>query len=251
MPPGRPFARPPATARHPGGSMAAMTLRHTLRENRGFLLFLLSFALLRTAVADWNPIPSASMRPTLLEGDVVLVNRLAYDLKLPLTDRVLLPLAEPRRGDVVTFSSPVDGTRLIKRIVGLPGDRIALQGDLLVVNGAPAPRADVHTAGETLAPGWVVDAVHATEMLAGRAHAVQWLPSVRAQQDFAAVTVPAGHYFMLGDNRDNSHDSRFIGMVPREKLIGRAHRVLVAADWRGEDGWRLAPRPRRWGLAIE
>lgn len=250
MPPGRPFARPAATAPRWGASIAAMTLRHTLRENRGFLLFLLSFALLRTAVADWNPIPSASMRPTLLEGDVVLVNRLAYDLKLPLTDRVLLHLDDPRRGDVVTFSSPADGTRLIKRLVGLPGDRVALRGGVLFINGQPASRADVHTAGETLAPGWVVDAVRATETLAGRAHAVQWLPAVPAQRDFGVVTVPAGHYFMLGDNRDNSEDSRFIGMVPREQLIGRAHHVLVAADWRGEEGWRLAPRLARWGMAI-
>lgn len=250
MRPGRPFTPRLAAAPGGGASMAAMTPRHLLRENRGFLLFLLSFALLRTAVADWNPIPSASMRPTLLEGDVVLVNRLAYDLKLPLTDRVLLPLAEPRRGDVVTFSSPVDGTRLIKRIVGLPGDRIALRDNLLFINDQPAPQAQAHWAGETLAPGWVVDAVRGTETLAGQAHALQWLPGVPARRDFAAVTVPDGHYFMLGDNRDNSEDSRFIGMVPREQLIGRAHRVLVAADWLGEDGWRLAPRLARWGMAI-
>src|SRR5512138_457339 len=85
------------------------------RNNRGFLLFLLLFGLFRTAVADWNPIPSGSMRPTLLEGDVVLVNRLAFDLKVPLTDIVVARLGEPKRGDIVTFSSPKDGVRLIKR----------------------------------------------------------------------------------------------------------------------------------------
>src|SRR5689334_21354081 len=104
--PSRPAVRPPhAPAGAWRGSMAAMDIRRTFRDNRGFILFLFSFALFRTAVADWNPIPSGSMRPTLLEGDVVLVNRLAYDLKLPLTDVVLLPLGEPRRGDVVTLSS--------------------------------------------------------------------------------------------------------------------------------------------------
>ena len=127
-----------------------MNLRRTLRENRGFLLFLLGFGLFRTAVADWNPIPSASMRPTLLEGDVVLVNRLAYDLKLPLTDVVLLPLAEPQRGDIVTLSSPAGGTRLIKRIVGLPGDRIAMQGGVLILNGQPLAYTDRRTVGEQL-----------------------------------------------------------------------------------------------------
>ncbi|MGQ3051811.1 MAG: signal peptidase I [Roseateles sp.] len=221
-------------------------LKQTLRDNRSFLLFLLSFALLRTAVADWNPIPSASMRPTLLEGDVVLVNRLAYDLKLPLTDVVLLPLGEPRRGDVVTLSSPAGGTRLIKRIVGLPGDRIAMQGDVLILNGQPLGYSDSRSHGEAVAPGWVVDAVRATEELDGRPHAVQFLPALRARRNFAEITVPSGQYFVLGDNRDNSEDSRFIGTVPRQKLIGRAHRVVVSADWLGEDGWRMAPRFGRW-----
>ena len=227
-----------------------MNLRRTLRDNRGFIVFLLGFAVLRTAVADWNPIPSASMRPTLLEGDVVLVNRLAYDLKLPLTDIVLLPLGEPQRGDVVTLSSPAGGTRLIKRIVGLPGDRIAMREDVLILNGQPLIYSDKLAHGETVAPGWVVNAVRASEDLGGRAHAVQFLPSLRARRDFAERTVPAGHYFLLGDNRDNSEDSRFIGTVPREKLIGRAHHVLVAADWLGEDGWRMAPRVGRWAMAI-
>ena len=231
--------------------MAAMNIRHTLRENRGFLIFLLSFALLRTAVADWNPIPTGSMRPTLLEGDVVLVNRVAFDLKLPLTDVVLLTFADPQRGDVVTFSSPASGTRLIKRIVGLPGDSIEMHDGALILNGRPLTYRDNRTQGETMAPGWVVDAVRATEDLAGRSHPVQFLPALHARRNIAETTVPPGQYFMLGDNRDNSEDSRFIGTVPREKLIGRAHHVLVSADWLGEDGWRLAPRFGRWVAAIQ
>ena len=227
-----------------------MNLRQHLREHRAFLLFLVGLGLLRTAVADWNPIPSGSMRPTLLEGDVVLVNRLAYDLKLPLTDVVLLPLGEPRRGDVVTFHSPTDGTRLIKRIVGLPGDRVALRDGVLVLNGRPLAPTQPQRVGEMLAPGWVVDAMRATETLDGRAHTVQWLPGLALPRDFAELTVPPGAYFMLGDSRDNSADSRVIGPVPRERLIGRAHRVLLSADWLGEHGTRLAPRFERWGQTL-
>lgn len=226
--------------------MAAMNLRQILRDNRGFIVFLLGFAVLRTAVADWNPIPSGSMRPTLLEGDVVLVNRLAYDLKLPSTDVVLMPLGEPQRGDVVTLSSPVGGTRLIKRIVGLPGDRVAMRGDVLVLNGEPLGYSGAHSRGEIIAPGWVVEARRVTENLGNRPHAVQFLPSLHARRDLAELTVPPGQYFVLGDNRDNSADSRVIGTVPREQLIGRAHHVLVSADWLGEDGWRFAPRFGRW-----
>jgi signal peptidase I len=96
-------------------------MRNWLKDNRGFIAFLLCLGFFRLAIADWNPVPSGSMRPTLLEGDVVLVNRLAYDFKLPLSDTALLRLGEPQRGDVITFSSPKDGVRLIKRLVALPG----------------------------------------------------------------------------------------------------------------------------------
>lgn len=201
-----------------------------LKSNRGFLVFLLCFGIFRTAVADWNPVPSGSMRPTLLEGDVVLVDRLAYDLKLPLTDVVLAHRAEPRRGDVVTFSSPADGTRLIKRLVGLPGDTVELRESLLLVNGEAALYEDRQVVREALAPGVELPALRATERVAGHARAVQFMAGATAARRFGPVVVPAGHYFMLGDNRDNSADSRFIGFVPRERLIGRAHHVIVSAD---------------------
>src|SRR3954469_7811273 len=175
-------------------------MRRWLSRNKGFIVFLLCFGVFRTAVADWNPIPSGSMRPTLLEGDVVLVNRLAYDVKLPLTDIVVAPLGEPRRGDIVTFSSPRDGTRLIKRIVGLPGDRIEMHDDALTVNGVAARYDQWARVPDAVAPGRLVDAVHATEQLAGSRRAIQFLPAVRARRDMAPLTVPAGCYFMLGDN---------------------------------------------------
>jgi signal peptidase I len=222
-------------------------MKNWLRKNKGFLVFLLCFGVFRTAVADWNPIPSGSMRPTLLEGDVVLVNRLAYDVKLPLTDIVVAPLGEPRRGDIVTFSSPRDGMRLIKRIVGIPGDRIEMHGDTLTVNGQQARYDDFLDAPDAVAPGRVVAAVHATEHLGASVRDIQFLPSVQARRDMAPLTVPAGHYFMLGDNRDNSEDSRYIGVVPRRLLIGRANHIVVSADIL--DHWH--PRLARVGKALD
>ena len=97
-----------------------LALRSYLRNNRAFLALVLVFGLVRTAVADYNPVPSSSMHPNILEGDVILVNRLAYNLKVPLTDIVVARLGDPKRGDIVTFSSPQDGRRLVKRVVGLP-----------------------------------------------------------------------------------------------------------------------------------
>ncbi len=204
-----------------------------IRRNRGFLLFLVGLGLFRTAIADWNPIPSGSMRPTLLEGDVVFVNRLAYDVKVPLTDIVVAPLAEPKRGDIVTFTSPADGTRLIKRLVALPGDTVEMRDEVLFVNGEAAQYLDPAQIEEPAGAGQWIAAVRAREVLGASSRVVQILPRAPALRSFGPLRVPAGHYFMLGDNRDNSFDSRYFGFVPRERLIGRAERILVSADITG------------------
>src|SRR5450631_4656523 len=117
-------------------------MKNFLKKNRGFIVFILCFGFFRTAIADWNPIPSGSMRPTLLEGDVVLVDRLAYDLKVPITGIAIARISDPERGDVVTFASPKDGARLIKRIVALPGDVVEMQNEVLYINGKAAEYAD-------------------------------------------------------------------------------------------------------------
>lgn len=224
-----------------------MLLKKWIHSNRGFLVFLLCLGIFRTAVADWNPIPSGSMRPTLMEGDVVFVNRLAYDLKLPLTDVVLARLGEPERGDVVTFSSPQGGQRLIKRIAALPGDTVEMRDEVLYLNGEAARYEAPEAVIETLAElGAQVPATRWTEHLAGQARRVQWLQGVSARSSFGPVTVPEGQYLVLGDNRDNSADSRFIGFVPRHLLIGQARRVLVSADILSN--W--APRLERFGHAL-
>ena len=206
------------------------TVTAWLRENRSFLLFVAGFLFFRTAIADWNPVPTSSMRPTILEGDVVFVERVAYDWKVPLTDISVRRVGEPRRGDVVTFNSPRDGTRLIKRVVAVPGDTVELRGDRLILNGEPATYAPLAEVEESLAPGIEVRGVREMEQWGGQRHVVQFLPDIRARRDFGPVTVPPDQYFMMGDNRDNSEDSRFIGLVPRRLIIGQAHRVLVSAD---------------------
>jgi signal peptidase I len=214
-------------------------MRSWLQNNRGFLIFLLCFGFVRTAVADWNPVPSGSMRPTILEGDVVFVNRLAYDFKLPLTEVTLARLAEPQRGDVVTFFSPQDGARLIKRVVGLPGDVVEVRDGVVVINGSPARYTSPALVREPIAAGSEVPAVRAVEEIDGQTHRVQYLQAGAPWRSFGPLKVPADNYFMLGDNRDYSLDSRFIGAVPRSKLIGRAERTLVSADITGSGMPRL------------
>jgi signal peptidase I len=221
-------------------------MKNWIKENRGLLIFLIGFAFFRTAIADWNPIPSGSMRPNLLEGDVVLVNRLAYDFKLPLTDVIVAHIADPKRGDIVTFSSPKEGTRLIKRIIGLPGDRIEMRNEVLFVNGKAAEYSGQEMLQEPLEHGGTIAALRVTESIAQQNRRVQLLAGVPARNTFGPLTVPAGNYLMLGDNRDNSADSRYFGFVPRHLLVGQAKRILVSADILGN--WH--PRTERFGQRL-
>src|SRR6478735_2855674 len=150
-------------------AMTTKRVRTWLRGNAKFLAFVLLFGVFRTAIADWNPIPSASMHPNLLEGDVVFVNRLAFDVKVPLTDAIIAHTGDPKRGDIVTFSSPENGMRLIKRVIGLPGDTIEMRGKRLYVNGTKADYAELGLADEPLAPSGV-KALHLEEETTGNRH---------------------------------------------------------------------------------
>ncbi|WP_395680399.1 signal peptidase I [Dokdonella sp.] len=223
-----------------------MFMKDWMHGNKRYVAFLLLFGVFRTAIADWNPVPTASMRPTILEGDVVLVDRLAYDLKVPLTDIVLARLGDPRRGDIVTFSSPADGMRLIKRVVGVPGDVVEMRDNHLIVNGEQAHYAGIERESPAHVGQHGIAALRETESIAGSERIVQWLPGLPSRSSFGPLTVPQDQYLMLGDNRDNSEDSRYIGFVPRERLIARATRVLVSADIK--DRWQ--PRLGRTGSAL-
>ncbi len=131
--------------------------------------------------------------------------------------------------------------------MGVPGDRIEMHGDILMVNGAVARYDDTWSAPDPVAPGRTLQSMHAIEHLAGSDRAVQFLPTVRARRDMAPLTVPPGRYFMLGDNRDNSEDSRYIGLVPRALLIGKANRIVLSADIL--DHWH--PRLDRVGKSLD
>lgn len=196
------------------------------------LLFCFVWVPLRSAVIDYNPVPTGSMNPTILEGDVVWVNKLAYGLRVPLTQHYLTRWAEPQRGDVVVLISPSDGTRLVKRVVGVPGDTLELHGPQLMLNGRTVeyqPAASDY--GATVAGRLRPYAFFAEENLGGVTHPVMGLTVAGgASREFGPVTVPAGRYFLMGDSRDNSLDSRAWGFAPRESILGKAKGVLVSLD---------------------
>ena len=203
---------------------------------RSFFPVLLAVLVLRSFLAEPFRIPSGSMMPSLLVGDFILVNKFTYGLRLPVTDTKILALGEPARGDVVVFRYPLQrGVDYIKRVVGVPGDQIAYKNKTLFVNGKPMP---VSPAGIYQGEGGgarETGTLEGVEDLTGVTHPVLIRPMV---PDFGpdcrvlasgAITVPAGHYFMMGDNRDNSNDSRCWSSTP-----GRSSRCC----WRS---WCCAP----------
>jgi len=185
---------------------------------------------LKSAVADWNWVPSGSMKPTILEGDLVFVNKLAYDLKVPFTLQRLAEWDDPARGDIVVFFSPHDGMRLVKRVVAVPGDTIELRNNVLLLNGRAMAYESVNAQAYAKEIYEDARAVIAAEQGPGRSHLVMELPSHRALRAFDSIAVPPGKYFMMGDSRDNSFDSRFWGFVERNQIVGKANRVLLSFD---------------------
>jgi signal peptidase I len=198
---------------------------------KSLLIVLLVVGGFRSAIADWNDVPSGSMKPTILEGDRIVVNKLAYDLKVPFTRLRIARWMSPQRGDIVVLFSPADGKRLVKRVVGLPGDRLALRNDRLFINGTPVaygPLAgiEVRDFQRTERPARML----AEEMLGARVHPVMITPELPAMRFFGPVEIPRGQYFVMGDNRDESGDSRIFGFVAQDAIVGRATAVAASVD---------------------
>jgi signal peptidase I len=171
------------------------------------------------------------MNPTILEGDLIYVDKLAYDLRFPLTFCRLAEWSHPQRGDIVVCFAPDDRTRLVKRVIGLPGDTIESKSNILFINGQPLDyiqndkKLNVH-----LPKGLENYSLFATEDLDGYLHDVMSVPSIRAMRSFGPVTVPQGSYFVMGDNRDNSKDSRYFGFMKGKAIVGKAKAVIVSFD---------------------
>lgn len=186
---------------------------------------------LRSSVADWNKVPTGSMKPSILEGDHIFVDKLAYDLKVPFTTHHLAKWADPARGDIVVFFSPEDGTRFVKRVVGLPGDMIELRNNQLHINGNPVAYEPLPASGlEGLWNRDLASSRFATELLGEHPHPVMETPSLPALRSTERLRIPAGQYFVLGDNRDNSKDSRYLGCIDRNLVVGRAKTVIASFD---------------------
>ena len=192
--------------------MNAHALRSRLRhwwqqEIRPILILAVILFSIRSSLADWNDVPSGSMQPTILVGDRVLVNKVAYDLKVPFTTWHLAAWGNPLRGDIVVFYSPHDGTRLVKRVIGLPGETISSRGDTVLINGAPIQEPWLPPLGP-----------HSTS--------VGPVDCSQSAFDIPQTKIPANHYFMMGDCRGDSADSRWWGTLPASYVVGKVEVIV-------------------------
>ena len=194
------------------------------------LFFTLVVIPIKSSLADVNWVPTGSMNPTIVEGDMVYVNKVAYDLRVPLTLHSLKHITDPQAGDIAVLFSPEDSTRVVKRVIGTPGDEISMRNNVVHINGRPANYGELSPdAYRDLEKELQQAAVFAEEQLGDHRHAVMGIPAIPTEKrSFEPITIPEGHYYVMGDNRDNSLDSRFYGLVPRKQFVGKAQGVVVS-----------------------
>lgn len=218
---------------------------------RSFFPILLIVLLIRSFLMEPFRIPSSSLEPTLLPGDFILVNKFNYGLRLPVTDSKVIAINSPKIGDIVVFHFPPNpAVDYIKRVVGVPGDRLSYINKTLYRNGKVMPQRVLENQVIHDADGNTWNAIKAEEDLQGVKHNIYLRPNVLAR-DYYDIIVPPEHYFVMGDNRDDSKDSRYWGFVPDKNLVGRA--VAVWFSWDGlSDKWKEKVRWNRLGkIAIQ
>ncbi len=218
-------------------------------EYRATLFFLFAMLMFRSAWADWMTVPTGSMNPTIVEGDRILVDKHVFGLRLPWTLVRLTDGRDPQRGEIVVFDSPYDGTALVKRVVGVPGDVVALDEHGLMINGGYAN----YSAGEAALIETLLESAREGRPTMYResgpipGHDMMRMATPGDREYFGPVRVPDGMYLMLGDNRDNSADSRYFGFVPRRNIVGLTSKVVVSFN---PDNYYL-PRRNRWFAPLE
>lgn len=192
------------------------------QENKLFLLFIILMFTFRSAIADWNEVPTGSMKPTIIEGDRIFVNKMAYDIRVPFSHISLAKISDPARGDIIIFDSKIFNKRLVKRVIGVPGDVVKMRKNALIINGKRIRYKEVANTLST---------VDKLEEILGIEYFIRINKNGSQLSSFREVEIPANFYLVLGDNRDNSADSRVIGLIPRQEIVGRSRSVVLSFDY--------------------
>ena len=204
------------------------------KNNLSFFVFIALLFSFRSSVADWYHVPSGSMEPTIQVGDRVIVDKAAYNLEVPFTDIVIAKTGDIARGDIVIIDSSAAQTRLIKRVVAVAGDKVALRNNVLFINNERAALTQV-------------DARVFKEQILGNSRAIALNAIDSPVKSFNQVTVPTNHVLAMGDNRNNSVDSRYYGFIPVTEIQGKANAVAFSLD---KEDYYL-PRGSRFFTSLE
>ena len=200
-----------------------------LNKHKQLVTFLVLMSIFRSAIADWYSVPTGSMQPTIKEGDRIIVNKMAYDLRLPFTDISLTSLDSPKRGEIIVFESKTANLRLIKRIVGLPGDIVSMHNEVITINGQ---QLTLKVLDDNQVTNDASKLNYFSETIGKINHRINIDDTAsNLMSNFSAVTVPKGHYLVLGDNRRHSADSRVYGFVPHQELRGKATAIAFSVNY--------------------
>lgn len=203
--------------------------------SRSFFPIFLAVLLIRSFIIQPFRVPTGSLEPSVQPGDFIAVNQFAYGLRLPVLNTKIKSIGEPKRGDVVVFRYPADpSVDFVKRVIGLPGDHIVYRNRVLYINGEEMPQHYLRDGDGFDPPNFTANVNIYLEDLQTRKHLIQLNPSRFYATNYDLI-VPPKHYFVMGDNRDDSEDSRYWGFLPEENLIGKA--FLVWMSWDPKKHW--------------
>lgn len=239
----------------------------TFKDNKGFFGLLILIVTVKSSIVDWNYVPTGSMRPTLADGDQIIINKLAYDITIPLTYKSLYKISDPEKGDIVVFDTAKQDVRMVKRVLAVPGDKIKIRKNKVYINDKeleysenfnseflesvfkPLDESDKRTYKENNLPIDKMAVTYQTEALNGIKHGIRLEEGVQkiGSLGLKEMTIPENNYLMIGDNRNNSLDSRYWGLVERHEIVGKVNYVVFSLD---QDHW-LKPRMDRFFTRVD